>query len=329
MRMRYASSSRSQTASRLALIVAMAASMWLANPSVAAEGPIAGAAQSGEFERVQALIADGMDVNEQASDGSTALLWAAYHSHPEMAQALLAAGADANLANNFGVTPLLQASRTGDADMIEVLLNGSADIELTHPQGATPLMLAAFTGRVEPVQLLLDRGANPNHAESYQHQTALMWAVAEGHLDVVDVLLRAGADPNLQARVSSITERKNSDFPSGGFSPLMFAVRNGLEDIVMRLVDAGADLNLTNGDNATASTIAIVNDRFDLAAKLIELGADPDDGSLYRAVEMRDAATDWHALDGSRLRANHDNELTALELMAVLLEAGADPSTLR
>ena len=37
--------------------------------------------------------------------------------------------------------------------------------------------------------------------------------------------------------------------------------------------------------------IAIVNDRYDLAATLVELGADVNDGSLYHAVEMRDATT--------------------------------------
>jgi ankyrin repeat protein len=40
---------------------------------------------------------------------------------------------------------------------------------------------------------------------------------------------------------------------------------------------------------------------------------------------MRDATTDWRARDGSRLRADHPNELTALDLAKVLLDAGADP----
>jgi ankyrin repeat protein len=47
---------------------------------------------------------------------------------------------------------------------------------------------------------------------------------------------------------------------------------------------------------------------------------------LYHAVEMRDATTDWYARDGSQLRANHDNELTALDLIELLLDAGADPN---
>ncbi len=153
-----------------------------------------------------------------------------------------------------------------------------------------------------------------------------MWAAAEGHLDVVDALLDKGANPNLKARSSELTTRSTrADYPSGGFTALHWAVRNGDEAVVRRLVEGGADLNITNADGATPMMLAIVNDRFDLAAKLVELGADANDGSLYYAMEMRDATTDWRARDGSRLRVDHPNQLTALDLAKVLLEAGADP----
>jgi ankyrin repeat protein len=72
--------------------------------------------------------------------------------------------------------------------------------------------------------------------------------------------------------------------------------------------------------------LAIVNDRFDMAATLLELGADANDGSLWYAIEMRDAPTDWRARDGSRLRPDHPNRLTGLDLIERLLAAGADPN---
>jgi len=303
----------------------LAAALWTA-PALAADSPIAKAARADDLATVKQLIGSHADLNLAAADGSTALLWAAYNSDLEMVRALTAAHADANVANKYGVTPLIQASRTGDAPIIKALLDGGADVALAHPEGETPLMAASQAGNVEAVQLLLAHGAKPNAQESFQQQTALMWAAAEGHAGVVDALLKAGADPNLQAHVNLLKDRKNADYPSGGFTALMWAVRNGHEDVVRRLVAAGADFGIRNGDGATALMITIVNDRFDLAATLVELGADVNDGSLYHAVEMRDATTDWYAHDGSKLRNNFPNQRTALDLIALLLDKGADPN---
>ena len=66
-------------------------------------------------------------MNEHARDGSTAILWAAYHSNLEMARALIAAGAAVNTPNHYGITPLLQASRSGDAPLVAALLKAGAD----------------------------------------------------------------------------------------------------------------------------------------------------------------------------------------------------------
>jgi ankyrin repeat protein len=43
-------------------------------------------------------------------------------------------------------------------------------------------------------------------------------------------------------------------------------------------------------------------------------------------VLLGDATTEWRAKDGSRLRADHDNKLTALDLIDKLLATGADPN---
>ena len=76
----------------------------------------------------------------------------------------------------------------------------------------------------------------------------------------------------------------------------------------------------------TATAIAIINDRFDLAKELLDLGADPNDGSLYFAVDMHDATTDMRAQDATRLQPEHPNQLTALTLVKALLDLGADPN---
>jgi ankyrin repeat protein len=315
-----------QAALGISLVVLTVGMLLLGGSVQAADSPLSNAAQLGDLETLQELIAGGADVNVPGGDGSTALLWASYQSYPEMVEALIRAGADPNLANNYGVTPLLQVSRTGDSPLMALLLEVGADPTQTNPEGETPLMAASRSGSVDAVNLLLGRGADPNLAESFQNQTALMWAAAEGHTDVVGTLLGAGADPNLTGRVTTIDERKHADHATGGFTSLHFAVRNGHEEVVKVLIAGGADPTLTNGDGATATSIAIINDRFDLAKTLLDLGADADDGGLYFAVDMRDATTDMRAHDGSRLRADHDNALTALDLVELLLDRGADPN---
>src|SRR5215510_11047677 len=292
----------------------------------AGESPLVEAAKKGDVATVRALIAKRVDVNEPGRDGSTALLWAAYHADVAMTRALIAAGARPNTPNKYGVTPLLQASRTGAAPLIQALLRAGADLKVTQTEGETALMAASYSGNVDAVRLLLEAGADINATDTYQQQTALMWAATEGHTDVVKALLDAKADPNIKAHVTTLTERKHADHPTGGFTALMYAARNGHEDTIKALIAGGADPKLTNGDGATATIVAIVNDRFDLAKTLVDLGADANDGSLYFAVDMHDATTDMRAKDGSRLRADFPNKLNALDLISYLLDKGADPN---
>ena len=313
-----------RTASWLA--IGLTASTVVGYAAVGGDPSIITAAKNDDLSGVRAQIAKRANVNEVARDGSTALLWAVYNGNIEMTRALIAAGAPVNSPNHYGITPLLQASRSGDATLIGMLIKGGADVAATHPDGETSLMAASRTGHLDAVKLLMEAGANANVADSYQQETPLMWAAAEGHVAVVNELLKAGADPNRQAHINGIDERKHGDHPTGGFTALHFATRNGYEDVAAALIKGGADPKATNGDGLTPSMVAIANDRFDFAAKLVELGASANDGSLYFAVDMHDATTDMRAHDGSRLRANHPNKMSSIDLVKFLLDKGADPN---
>ncbi len=308
----------------LAALVTAAASGFA--PLAYAVGSIAAAARTDDLAQARQLIKAGANVNVPEPDGSTPLLWAVYNSSPQLVQLLLDAGADPNLPNTLGITPLLQAGRYGNASMISALLAHGAKLEDAQLRTEPVLMAAARAGNVDAVKVLLKAGANANGTEPLDQQTALMWAAAEGHVEVAKVLLAAGADPNLRSRVSELTKRKNADFPSGGFAALHWAARNGNEAMIKLLIEHKANINVTNGDGSTPMMLAIVNDRFDIAALLLTLKADADDGSLYFITEMRDATTDWRARDGTVYRADHPNKLGALDLTRALLEAGASPN---
>ncbi len=51
--------------------------------------PVVDAARADDLPAVRKLIKEQADVNRAANDGSTALLWAAFHSNEEMTKALL------------------------------------------------------------------------------------------------------------------------------------------------------------------------------------------------------------------------------------------------
>lgn len=305
-------------------IVALA-TVWFAQTAVAS-GTLASSARMDDLDEARQFIDAGADINLPEPDGTTPLLWAVYNMSPDLVKLLLEAGANPNIPNKLDITPLLQASRNGDAGIIAALLASGASMNQQGLMTEPYLMAAARSGNVDAVKLLLDAGANPNATEPFEDQTALMWAAAEGHLDMVIALLDVGANPDMRARVTSLTERKNADFPSGGFAALHWAARNGDEAMMSLLIDRGADINIRNGDDSTPMMLAIVNDRFDTAAQLLKMGADANDGSLFYITEMRDATTDWRAHDGTIYRWDHDNALSAIDLTRMLLDAGADPN---
>jgi ankyrin repeat protein len=222
------------------------------------------------------LLSAAVACAAQEIDGTTALHWAARQDNLEIARRLLSAGANAKAANRYGVTPLSLACINGNAAMISLLLDAGADPNAALPGGETPLMTAARTGNAAAVQTLLAHGADANAKESRRSQTPLMWAAAEGNVEVVNALLKAGADPH--ARLDS------------GFTAFLFAVREGRIPVVKTLLKSGAaDANesipLTRAPNqphgvprtgSSALHIAVANAHYELAAALVEAGADPN-----------------------------------------------------
>ena len=216
---------------------------------------------------VRELLDKHADVNAPAADGATALHWAAYWDDLETAKLLLQSGAAVDTTNRYGVTPLSLACTNGSAPMIELLLNAKADVKLALPGGETPLMTAARTGRAEAVKMLLAHGADVNAKDVDHGQTALMWAAAEGNVAVVELLKEFGADVHAVSK--------------GGFTPLLFAVREGQAATVKALLKAGSGIEEALQKPAkqagtSAMNLAVANAHYELAAMLLDAGADPN-----------------------------------------------------
>ena len=256
----------------------------LAAPGAAAaarrDAPLIAAVKAADVDAVRSLIVDrGVDVNQAAPDGATALHWAVHRNDAVLVDLLLAAGAGVSTANRYGVQPISLAAENGDAGILEALLAAGADPNAALPGGETVLMTAARTGDAEAVRVLLVRGADPNLRDGFRGQTALMWAAARNNAGAAHALAELGADVRAKTGTAARAPLGNRLFyapPPTGFTALLFAARGGHVEAVRVLLAAGADVNDTLSDGQSALVVAVANANWELAGYLLDRGADPN-----------------------------------------------------
>lgn len=120
--------------------------------------PLHFAAQAGQKDIVEFLIAKGADVNAETIKGETPLQFAADNDHKEVVELLIEKGADVSL-NRSGETPLHTAAANGHKEVAELLIAKGADVNAKNNDGQTPTDLAVTRNRKEIVELLLEKGA--------------------------------------------------------------------------------------------------------------------------------------------------------------------------
>jgi ankyrin repeat protein len=288
------------------------------------------AARNDDVEGVQKLL-ESADVNQTSADGTTALHWAVYRNNLALVEKLIAAGAKVNTKNQYGSSPMSEAAVVGNIEVMKRLLAAGADAESANADGQTALMIVSRTSNVEAARLLLKRGAAVNVREKWRQQSPLMWAAAEGQPAMVKLLLEHRAEFNARSRENQwerqvTAEPRMQARPSGGFTPLLYAARRGCAECARLLLKAGADANLADPDGVSPLLLATLNLNFDTAALLVKHGAELDKwdlwgrSPLYAAVDMNTLPT------GGRADRPSLDRVTALELVAMLLEAGANPN---
>jgi len=295
----------------------MSSSRWLVAAALlgsavgAAAGPVVDAVKSGNDSALRALLAERADANDADADGTTALHWAVHGGYAPLATALLDAGADVAATNRYGVPALYLAAENGDAPMTKLLLERGADPNTALPDGETALLTAARTGEVATIETLLAHGANPNHQEGWKGQTALMWAAHEDNAPAIRALIAAGADRDARSA-------------GGEFTALLFAVRAGSLDATRALLDAGADVNQQLADGTSALVLAATNAHYEVAAALLERGADPNAAAQgWTALHQVTWSRRWNA--GFNLPGPaQTGGLDSLEFVRKLVAGGAD-----
>jgi ankyrin repeat protein len=162
---------------------------------------------------------------------------------------LIAAGVPPDAANKLGVTALYCAAGEGRVDVAEALLAAGADVNAIMPKGyckGTTALTAAAMGadkhkdkNVAVVKRLLAAGADPNVVPTTADtKSALSWAVLNHAPQLLKVLLAGGADPNVRDADTDMRSEPT------GMTPLMHVMDTATARM---LLDAGADPSLRNG----------------------------------------------------------------------------------
>ncbi|MCY7368843.1 MAG: ankyrin repeat domain-containing protein [Chamaesiphon sp.] len=250
------------------------------------------AAENGEAEIIQLLLARRVDVNTPiAPDGWTALLAAIQNGHRAVVQLLVTAGANVNVWSR-GETPIILAAKCEEREIYNYLYplvntairlcadrDGEHLLQATHKrrirQQNRPiekLIEMATEGNIDEVNRAIEIGIEIDELGAKGH-TALMVAAYYGHRSIVNTLLAAGADPNLLSDDNGL---------GAGMTALMLAAgsffASNRQQVAKLLIAGGADVNQRGAGGKTAVFYAALagSGYLDCVETLIAGGANLD-----------------------------------------------------
>ena len=235
---------------------------------------------------------------------------------------------------------LFEAAKNADASELAALLDAHPERlqARNKPYEHTLLHVAAFAGRLDNVDLLLRRGLAVNAREKGDNTYAMHWAAAAGHLDLVRRLADAGGDvvghgddhelevigwASTWDGCDDSAHRAVADFlvSRGARHHIFSAIAFNMADEVRRIVAADpAALSKTqshNEDFRLPLHFAVLRNRPEMVALLLELGADPlaTDGTGYPAAAYAtDPDVDRLVIEMIRARVGTTDLFTDLAL---------------
>jgi uncharacterized protein len=305
-----------------------------------------------DLDTANLLLGAGADANTANDFKITPLSEACINANSALVRALLKSGANPNTPVATGETPLMTCARTGSADAVRMLIEYGATVNAKEPmQNQTALMWAAAERHPDVVKAFIDAHADLT-ANSKQGFTAIHFAARVGDLESVKLLVAAGVDVNILTQTPGGANRVTSQLGIAktvgalGYTPLLVAVVRGQVDLALFLLDHGADPNniaagftplhwaSSQWESFTANPVYGFEDAMagipDRQAKLRLVNALLAHGAnvnLRMTKPQPSFAGGYLDANGATpfLLAASANDL---EMMRILLAAGADPKIL-
>lgn len=163
---------------------------YFKTPKIAA---LAEAAVNDDLDKMEALAAEGVDVNAKGTDGINLFFWVFATSSKEAFAKLYELGANPLQEAKRRKTVAFDSTGVDDPDYLEILLAGGLNPNTTKPSkpGETLLMQAILYHRWPQVELLLKHCADINWANEFGASAATT-AIAVGQMDMLVRILEEG-----------------------------------------------------------------------------------------------------------------------------------------
>lgn len=232
----------------------------------------------GLSDRVDELIALGVDPNKLGADNNTSLFhYVVAYAKPMMAPLIQKDPALLSKLDANGNTPLHIAVEKGDEEAIQFLLFNAADIEAKNRQELTPLGVAVTKKDLKTCKFLVDKKANIQVRDS--DQNTLMHLILSHKFTTEpfykffdyfkekapDLLQAVNKQEETPLHIAAKTANKDLNYDKllteckdqvekqdkDGNTPLLVAFAHGNKRMVNKLMDKGANLKAINkkGEN--------------------------------------------------------------------------------
>jgi ankyrin repeat protein len=250
------------------------------------------AAAKKDYDLLNELMIEGVDIDTQDSSQATALHRAVYRAHEDVVTYLLMLGANPNLTDKSGHTPYMAASFWFGLSMDwmrAMLILAGSDIQgPVNKRGLTPLGYAVECNNEQSVQLLIWCGADPKKPAG-ENGTPMQIACRTGLQRIIDLLRRN--DVTEPEFVEPIPQKRLEQY-----------VKRGLVPQVKELVASGeVSVAMLSGAGRTLPIEAVRMRYPHMVEALLELGADPEQRSKDGSTLIH-ATTSWNYWDINELR---------------------------
>lgn len=236
------------------------------------------AAMKGSLRSVELLLAHGVNIDSEDSEGMTPLFYAAYRGKLDLLHYLLSKGANASHIEHQGRTAVYWAANTGKTAALQILISHGCDPNVKTRLGRSALSKAAWSAQIEVVKVLcelpnvrLDEGDSKGRTPLHN----AVWGESGGRAGKKLAFGNTSDSPECASiLITSLKSRGLSiDLPDrSGNTPLCIAASTNAPKSVSLLLHHGANILHRNKYRNTPIHEAVRRGHLTCAKLILETG---------------------------------------------------------